>query len=197
MTDRIGFELLQEQLPALRRFALSLTHNADSADDLLQDSLLRALVNIEKFKTGTNLRSWLFTIMHNIFCDTHRRRQRRGQQVPLEDWQDRLPQPAQQPQMIRLREVANSFDALSRDQRALLVMVGVEGHSHERAAAHFGVALGTIKSRLSRARDKLREQRRGISAQHPSRPADRVCRRRRGGVMSPEIQLPTEGDLRA
>lgn len=169
MSDSIQNELLHEQLPALKRFALSLTRDADLADDLVQDCLVRAIANFEKFEMGTNLRSWLFTIMHNIFCDTHRRRQRRGQQVPLEDWQDRLPRPAPQPQMIRLREVANSFDRLSRDQQALLIMVGIEGHSHEHAAKHFGVAIGTIKSRLSRVRDKLRERRYGIAGQEGQR----------------------------
>jgi len=171
MNNEVQLQAFREQLPALRRFALSLTHNADAANDLVQDCMVRAISNIDKFEMGTNLRSWLFTIMHNIFCDTHRRRQRHGQHLPLEDWQERLPQPAPQPQVIRLREVANSFSLLSADQQALLMMVGVEGHSHEEAAAHFGVAIGTIKSRLSRVRDKLRERRCGLSADREHRSA--------------------------
>jgi RNA polymerase sigma-70 factor, ECF subfamily len=164
-----GFEPegLQAQMPALRRYALALTSDGDQADDLVQDCIVRALNNANRFELGTNLRSWLFTIMHNIFCDGHRRRQRQGWQVPLEDWQDRLSQPASQGTAIELQEVALSYGRLSAEQQMLLLKVGLEGESYETAANYFGTAVGTIKSRLSRARSRLRKQQHGLG--QPSR----------------------------
>jgi RNA polymerase sigma-70 factor (ECF subfamily) len=162
MQKNVELEFLLAELPPLRRFALALTRDADAADDLVQDCALRALCNLEKFEPGTNMRGWLFTIMRNLFCDQHRRRRRQGYHLPLDDAQDRLTQPAAQPARIRLQEVAMGFERLSAEQQQLIAMVGIDGESHEHAAEHFGVAVGTIKSRLSRARVRLRAHRRGI-----------------------------------
>jgi RNA polymerase sigma-70 factor, ECF subfamily len=161
---REGFESqsLLPQLPALRRYAMALTRDADQADDLVQDCMVRALSNARRFEAGTNLRGWLFTILHNIFCDRHRCRRREGHQLPLEDWEDHLTEPAGQGTVIDLREVALSFASLEPEQQMLLFMVGVEGESYEQAAQHFGTAVGTIKSRLNRARARLRLLQHGI-----------------------------------
>lgn len=162
---RQGFEpqSLQSQLPALRRYALALTRDPDRADDLVQDCMVRALSNARRFEAGTNLRGWLFTVLHNLFCDDLRCRQRQGSQVPLEDWQDRLSEPASQGMIINLREVGYSFARLDPEQQTLLFMVGVEGESYAKVAQHFDTAVGTIKSRLNRARTQLRRQQHGIS----------------------------------
>jgi len=163
MTQGFDPESLQAQMPVLRRYALALTRDGDQADDLVQDCIVRALKHMSKFETGTNLKSWLFTIMHNTFCDGHRRRQRQGPLVPLDDWQDRLSKPADQSLAIELREVAISYERLSPAERSLLFDVGVKGDSYEVAAKRYGTAVGTIKSRLSRARARLRRHQHGIA----------------------------------
>ena len=163
MSQPLPFESIEVQLPTLRRFAPTLTHDRDAADDLVQDSMLRGIANKEKFAPGSDMRRWLFTIMHNLFCDQYRQRQRRGHQVPLKAWQKNVPQAEGQSQAVRLLEVAEAFERLSGSQRRLLVMIGVDGVSHERAAEYFGVAVGTIKSRLSRARAHRHQSQRGIA----------------------------------
>lgn len=167
MTKGFDPECLEAQLPALRRYALALTHDKDQADDLVQDCVVRALLHMSRFETGTNLLSWLFTIMHNNFCDGHRRRQRQGRMVPLEDWQDQLPKPASQGAAIELQEVANSFGLLRRRDQSLLFDIAIKGDSYEVAAKRYGTAVGTIKSRLARTRARLRRQQHGIG--QPSR----------------------------
>jgi RNA polymerase sigma-70 factor (ECF subfamily) len=170
MGKYLELELFSDQLPSLQGYALTLTRNMDAADDLVQDSMLKGIANIATFTPGTNLRRWLFTIMHNVFCDQYRQQRRRGQQVPLVDWQDHIPQSERQSEAIELREVAAAFGRLSAEQQRLIAMVGVEGESHQYAAAHFGVAVGTIKSRLSRTRAQLRESQIGIAKQGISIP---------------------------
>lgn len=162
-------KLLQEQIQPLQRYARKLAKDPDEADELVQDSFERAIRRFDQFKTGTNLRSWLFTIMHNIFCDRFRHRRRRGTVHSLDETAHDIPCRASQMASIELREVSNGFEKLARPQRELIVQVGLEGKTYEQAARHYGVAIGTIKSRLSRARDTLRERsslrrRRGVAA---------------------------------
>jgi RNA polymerase sigma-70 factor (ECF subfamily) len=158
--------LFRQQLPRLNRYAISLTGDPDAADDLVQDCLERAISRFDQFRPGTDLRSWLFTIMHNIFCDDFRRRNRRGTAVSLDNCARELSHPAPQPMTLELQEVDNGFRSLSRRQQQLLLMVAVDGKSHAEVAEHFGVAVGTVKSRLSRARTKLR-RRQGLTRRQP------------------------------
>ena len=151
-------KLLEDQIQPLQRYARKLAKDPDEADELVQDSFERAIRRFDQFKTGTNLRSWLFTIMHNIFCDRFRHRRRRGVVHSLDETAYDIPRPASQMASIELREVSNGFEKLSRPQRELIVTVGLEGKTYEQAARHYGVAVGTIKSRLSRARGSLRER---------------------------------------
>lgn len=150
--------LLEDQIQPLRRYARKLAKDPDEADELVQDSFERAIRRFDQFKTGTNLRSWLFTIMHNIFCDRFRHRRRRGIVHSLDETAHDIPRRPSQMASIELREVSNGFERLSASQRDLIVTVGLEGKTYEQAARHYGVAVGTIKSRLSRARDSLRER---------------------------------------
>jgi len=161
-------ETLESHLPSLRHFALSLTRGKDAADDLVQNCLVRALSHMDRFQPGTSLRKWLFTILYNNFRDDLRRRRREGQQVSLSDWQDLRPQAPSQYELVRFKEVALGFQHLHPEQRRLLTIVGIEGESYEVAARHFGVPVGTIKSRLWRARNRLLQQQHGLGQRRVS-----------------------------
>ena len=147
---------IEAQIPSLRRYARALTGSADPADDLVQDCLERAIARFAQFQPGTDLRAWLFTILHNVHCDQGRRRSRRGPEIPLEDCDHHLRIPARQNQRLELRDFARAFRSLSTDHQRILLLAGVEGFSCEETAKILGVAVGTVKSRLSRARENLR-----------------------------------------
>jgi RNA polymerase sigma-70 factor (ECF subfamily) len=159
---RSGSQIVAAQIPALNRYARSLAGSADKADDLVQDCLERAVAHFDQFRPGTNLRAWLFTILHNVHCDQRRQAARRGVQVPIEDCAQELRCPAPQPKQLEIREVRRAFDGLSEPHRQVLILAGLEGLSCEEAAAQLHVAVGTVKSRLFRARANLR------AAQQPS-----------------------------
>ncbi|MBO6946569.1 MAG: sigma-70 family RNA polymerase sigma factor [Rhodospirillales bacterium] len=147
ITDHIGF---------LENYARSLTTTHDQADDLVQDSLVRALRNIDKFEDGTNLRAWLTTIVRNLHIDGARRRQRRPDTIPIDDWLNETSMPANQLHNLSLRDVRRRLKRLRPAEASALRLVVADGHSYEQAADMLHVATGTVKSRLSRARDKLR-----------------------------------------
>jgi RNA polymerase sigma-70 factor (ECF subfamily) len=147
---------IRNEIPSLRRYARSLTRDPDDADDLMQDSLERAISRRHQFRPGTNLRAWLFTIVRNRHYDTLRGRQRRGWHAPIESYEARLRTPARQLDRLDMRDFRRAFFALPRADRRILYLIGVEGLSYEQAADRLGVANGTVKSRLSRARDRLR-----------------------------------------
>jgi len=154
--SRAIFGEMESQIPHLRRYARALTRDPEAADDLVQDALERAIARIDKFQEGTDLRSWMFTIMHNLHIDRCRRRQRRGIHVPLEEWSADADQPAHQPARIALRELDSHFDRLGANEEAVMRLVGLRGLKYEEAAAVLGVAVGTVKSRLFRARESLK-----------------------------------------
>ncbi|MGF1609911.1 MAG: sigma-70 family RNA polymerase sigma factor [Kiloniellales bacterium] len=145
-------------IPSLRRYALSLTRDRDAADDLAQDALLRALERQSQFTPGTNLRAWLFAIMHNLFIDQMRRATPLKTSVPLDEYRGSHVTAAAQEPWIELKELASALEGLPLEQRSTLLLVGLEGLSYEEAATVTGVAIGTVKSRLSRAREALRLQ---------------------------------------
>lgn len=143
-------------VPSLRAFAISLCGNVDRADDLVQDTLLRALAHIDKFEPGSNMPAWLFTILRNHFRSEYRKRRRE-----VEDGEGRYAetlksQPEQHGQ-IEFREFREALAKLPSDQREALVLVGASGFSYEEAANICQCALGTIKSRVNRARTNLAE----------------------------------------
>ncbi|MDC0737859.1 RNA polymerase sigma factor [Cognatishimia sp. SS12] len=147
---------LTEHLGALRAFALSLTRNAATADDLVQDTLVKAWTNIESFKPGSNMRAWLFTILRNTFYSLRRKRKRE-----VEDADGSLSLAlASKPDhdgRLNMRDFMQAFNQLPDTQREALVLVGAGGFSYEEAAATCDVAVGTIKSRVGRARATLAE----------------------------------------
>lgn len=157
-------ETVEQTIPTLRRFAHSLARNSADADDLLQDTLERALARSHQFEPGTNLKAWLFTIMRNRFYTECRRRQRvrshaeerrlgaaDGEEVAL----------GGQLARVESREFALAFAQLSSDERALLVMATVEEIPYETIARTLEVEIGTVKSRVSRIRAKLRRLQEG------------------------------------
>lgn len=148
---------LNDVLPALRRFAISLTRNEDRADDLVQDSVERALLKSEYFEKGTNLRSWLFTVCRRVFLNQIRKQKSRGISMELDDApQSRLASEAPQGAAIAYNEMAEHFERLPIRDKVVLSLVAVEGMKYEEAASMLEVPVGTVRSRLSRARARLK-----------------------------------------
>lgn len=141
-------------LPALRAFARALTRGRSEADDLVQETLLKALSNIDKFQPGTNLRAWLFTILRNNFYTDIRKRKRESEGLSMMSHQEEHRGPEQEWSMT-LKSLEEALTHLPDDQREALVLVGAAGLSYEEAANVCGCAVGTIKSRVNRARSKL------------------------------------------
>lgn len=146
---------LVEMLPKLRVYALSLTRNSDRADDLVQQTMLRSLVGRGSFQTGTNFPAWLFRIQRNEFISGLRSERKT---TPMTDAiADRLSQPPGQEAGLAVREFTRAFRTLASDQRQALLLAALEGQSHEAIAGAFKVATGTVKSRISRGRARLRQ----------------------------------------
>ena len=140
-------------LPRLRAYALSLTHNRDRADDLVQQTALKALAGRKSFRLGTNFGGWIFRIQRNEFISELRRER---PTVNLDDAVASLPfRPPQQDNGLIMREFMAAFRQLSDGTRRALLLTQLEGYSHEQVASHVGIAVGTVKSRISRGRDKL------------------------------------------
>jgi RNA polymerase sigma factor (sigma-70 family) len=148
--------LLEPQIPGLRRYAWALLRDCEAADDLVQDTLERAISRWNQRRDG-DLRAWLFAIQRNLFINGLRRRKARGTRVGEEALND-VPAPGMSPEShAGLRDVLNGLDALPEEQRSILLLVGVEDLSYEQAAQVLDIPLGTVMSRLSRARARLRE----------------------------------------
>lgn len=143
-------------IPRLRAFAISLARNVPQADDLVQDTILKAWTNIDKFDPATNLDAWLFTILRNTFYSSLRKTRREVQDSEGVHAAALAVKPAHDGRLA-LQEFKRAFDQLSDEHREVLVLVGASGFSCEQAAAMMGVAVGTVKSRTSRARRKLAE----------------------------------------
>src|SRR5215213_11695801 len=147
-------EALLGAVPSLRAFGISLTGDVDRADDLVQDTLLRALANVDRFEPGTNLNAWLFTILRNLFHSEYRK-QRREVEDADGSYAARLKTHPEQQAHLDFDDFRSALSKLSADHREALLLVGAEGLSYEEAAAVCGVAVGTIKSRVNRARARL------------------------------------------
>lgn len=147
---------LVTHLPALRAFALSLTRNRATADDMMQDTVLKAWTNMDKFKPGTNMRAWLFTILRNNYYSSRRKLNR---EVPDIDnaFSDTLSVKPDHDGRLQMMDFKAAFDELADEHREALILVGASGFTYEEAAETCGVATGTMKSRINRARAKLTE----------------------------------------
>ncbi len=149
---------LLEHIPSLRRYARALTGDAWAADDLVQDTLERACSKWRLWLAGTNLRAWLFTLMHNLFVSQVRLEHHRSalvHAVDLDDVANELPAPA--PPLGSAIDLQRCLLRLPADQRAVLLLVTLEDLSYAEVAKVTGVPIGTVMSRLSRARDRMRE----------------------------------------
>jgi RNA polymerase sigma-70 factor, ECF subfamily len=143
-------------VPQLHTFARSLCRDGVRADDLVQEALMRAINNIQRFKPGTNLKAWLFTIVRNEHYSQLRRGKFEAQGMDIE----LLPEPSVPPDhdgKLELRDLNRALASLSPGQRTALILVSVSGYSYEEAAQMCGCAVGTIKSRVARARETLLE----------------------------------------
>ena len=149
-------EELVTHLPALRAFAISLTRNASLADDMVQDTVVKAWTNIEKFEAGTNMRAWLFTILRNTFYSSRRKMKREVADVDNIHTDSVAEKPAHDGH-LQFADFQEAFAQLPDEQRETLLLVGASGFSYEEAADMCGVAVGTIKSRANRGRKKLAE----------------------------------------
>ncbi len=147
---------LPEHLPALRAFAISLTRDATQADDLVQDTIVKAWSNFDKFAPGSNLRAWLFTILRNTFFSAKRKTKREVADPDGIHTAGLYEKPAHDGRLA-FSDFQTAFDKLSPQQREVLILVGASGFSYEEAAEMTGVAVGTVKSRANRARQKLCE----------------------------------------
>lgn len=145
-----------EQIPRLRRYARALTGDIHQADDLVQDCLARAWSRLRLWCPGTNLRSWLFTIMHNLYANECRRRSNMPMTTALEEIGE-LPHAATAPdKTLELRELQAALAALPAAQREVLLLVSLEGMRYEQVADVLSIPVGTVMSRLHRARERVR-----------------------------------------
>ena len=148
---------LEEQIPRLRRYARALTRDHSRADDLVQDTLLRALNKQHLYQEGTNLRAWLFTLMHNQHVNDVRRSNRDGGNVDVTEMAAVLVANTDPTASRQLRELERALGLLPLEQREAILLVGLEGLRYDEAAVIAGVPIGTIRSRLSRGREALRQ----------------------------------------
>ena len=154
MTEKV--EAVLREVPRLRRYAVALLADRARADDLVQDTLERALGRLHLWQSGTDMRRWLFTIMHNLHVNAVRRSIRRGSETTLEDAEDRLVQSASQHDSMAVRDLNAALQSLPVEQVEVLLLVALEGLAYREVAQILDIPLGTVMSRLSRARQALR-----------------------------------------
>jgi RNA polymerase sigma-70 factor (ECF subfamily) len=150
---------LMEHVPRLRRYARALINNRDLSDDLVQDTLERALSRTEKFRQGSDLRAWLFTIMHNVFINQVRKASTRAVHVSVDDEslvESEFAVSANQTHSLEVRDLDYALQRLPVEQREVVLLVGLEEMSYTEVALALDIPVGTVMSRLSRGRERLR-----------------------------------------
>ena len=160
-------EAILSVIPILRAYAMSTTKNMDHADDLVQETILRAWSNKDKFEIGTNMAAWLFTILQNLYRSEYRKRRRE-----IEDadgvYAAGLVFLPEQDGNVEMAEFREALLRLPQEQREALILVGASGFSYEEAAGILGIAIGTVKSRVNRAREAVAEiLANGVSLRRP------------------------------
>ncbi|RBI84529.1 RNA polymerase subunit sigma [Rhodosalinus halophilus] len=155
-TPRDPRDEIAEHLKPMRLFALSLTRDINRADDLVQDTVVKAWTNIDKFEPGTNMRAWLFTILRNTFY-SDRRRARREVADADGALAGRIAEKPDHDGRLAMADFRAAFEQLPDEQREVLILVGAQGFSYEDAAEMCGCAVGTVKSRANRGRKRLAE----------------------------------------
>ena len=149
-------ELLEAEIPKLRRYARALTRDLVRADDLVQNCLVRAIAKQHLWQPGTNLRAWLFAILHNQYVNDVRRSVRDGDTVPVEQVTPTLATVSDPTAALQIRDLERAMAVLPLGQRQVILLVGLEGMRYEDVAAILKVPIGTVRSRLSRGRETLR-----------------------------------------
>ncbi len=147
---------IEEEIPRLRRYARALTRNGSRCDDLVQDTLVRAFAKEHLWQSGSNMRAWLFTIMHNQNVNSVRSAIREGMTVDIEEQSSNLVATTDPTVARQLHELDRALAQVPEEQRQVILLVGLEGMSYEDAAAILDIPVGTVRSRLSRGRDALR-----------------------------------------
>ena len=190
---------IEAEIPRLRRYARALTRDIVSADDLVQDCLTRALAKLHLWQEGSDLRAWLFTILHNQYVNHIRRAVREGAAVALNETEPMLSRAPQQGKRLELRDLERAITQLPEEQRSVILLVGLEGMRYEEVAAVLDVPVGTIRSRLSRGREALRrltgavpdeKAEAGISE---SKPSCDVPRHSRGPALRSQVTVNNVG----
>ncbi len=156
---------IEAEIPRLRRYARALTRDPNTADDLVQDCLARALGKLHLWQEGTDLRAWLFTILHNQYVNHIRRAVREGAAVGLSENEPLLSRGPQQGRRLELRDLERAIVKLPEEQRSVILLVGLEGMRYEEVAAVLDVPVGTVRSRLSRGREALRRLTGAVSSE--------------------------------
>ena len=149
--------LLETEIPRLRRYARALTRDGSRADDLVQSCLCRAIAKQHLWEPGTDLRAWLFTILHNQHVNDVRRSMREGVSIPVEDATPVLTSVPHAGASLQLRDLERALARLPEEQRQVILLVGLEGMRYKEVATILGIPIGTVRSRLSRGRDMLRQ----------------------------------------
>ena len=154
MTDLA--HLLEDEIPRLRRYARALSRDTSRADDLVQSCLVRAIAKQHLWQEGTDLRAWLFTILHNQNVNDVRRSAREGTAIPVEEVAGALPVAATVFDSLQLRDLNRAIGRLPDEQRQVILLVSLEGMLYEGVTEILGIPIGTVRSRLSRGRETLR-----------------------------------------
>jgi RNA polymerase sigma-70 factor (ECF subfamily) len=165
-TDKL-MAAIAEEIPRLRRFARVLARGNDLADDLVQDTLVRAIAARASFSEGTNLRAWLFAILRNVHLSL-RRRASRSPLLPAPEEMPMTPVSGGQEEGHAMRDLGRAFESLPKAQQQVLWLTVVEGMEYEDVAQVLGTPVGTVRSRLSRAREALRVAMQGAAPKPPS-----------------------------
>jgi RNA polymerase sigma-70 factor (ECF subfamily) len=149
--------LLEKEIPRLRRYARALTRDVSRADDLVQDTLVRAIARQRHWQCGTDLHAWLFTIMHNQNVNGVRRSVREGIAVEFDDKWPSVTVATDPTGRLSLRDLDRALARISEEQRRVVLLIGLEGTSYQEAATILDVPVGTIRSRVFRGRESLRK----------------------------------------
>jgi RNA polymerase sigma-70 factor (ECF subfamily) len=156
MSSEAKRQAVVAEIPRLRRYAIALMRDRTSADDLVQDCVVRALDRLHLWRDGSNMRTWLFTIMHNLHANEIRRRSRMRDNRQIDESLPERAEAANQEHAVELRQLAAALAELPAAQNEILLLVGLEGLSYAETAEVLGVPVGTVMSRVSRAREALR-----------------------------------------
>ena len=160
---------IEALIPRLRRYARAVVHDPVAADDLVQDSLAQALEKIHLWKDGTDLRAWLFTILHNRHISLERQAARRRRVIELQKCKPGSELLPNQIARLELRDLERAIASLPEEQRSLILLVGLEGMSYEEAASVANLPVGTVRSRVSRGRETLRMMTGLFASRHSQR----------------------------